>query len=825
MGASDRQLHLAWFLGPKAENADVMESLLLQALRDYFHWRKNYFPGDPILITRSAQREFATEHDALRERLDELLAALRRNFPFYSPRYMGHMLSDTTMASTLGFMTGLMFNPNNVTPESAPVTTELEIEATSAVLAMLGYEPPPEPPPPREDVRRYYERAGRKEYGWAHITSGGTTANIEALWIARQVRYFPLAVQEAARQHGLEITVQFPDGLRTDIRQADPFRLLLIKPREAIFLLPRYIQALRKQKTGEYGDPLWRKAWAYLNETRYAPAGGVGRWFADFPPAILVAGSRHYSIAKAADVIGVGQANLVRLKTDAAFRMDVEDLRRGLLEVIGQRRVPLCVVATAGTTEVGAVDPVHRIARLRAELEQQRGVSFWLHLDAAWGGFMRALFSIEAKDRVVALALKIGRQLDVPYEGDLRGWHRRFSTRVGELLDRAAQRTSPAPDHNGASPTRFRRNTERELTRMGELLEAGNYTGYLQALERFPERFEHHPTEPPIENFRLNPTDLSHWVREFVREEVSLRADGVGRRFAINWPSPEVGNAFVAFPEADSITVDPHKMGYVPYPCGCVAFRNDRVRLFVLQRAPYVTSSTVDPLLHTPPRHRQIEGADGRVVIDSFSPFILEGSKPGAAAAALWLAVKSIPLTARGHGRIVKQSLLAARELFEWLNRWDALTGGRRPVRFVTLTAEQPDTNIVCFVAKPREHASLAAMNRLTAAVYEDFTILSELGEREYSYGQAFFLSHTRIQEPEYSAEGLRAFFARCGLDAAAEQDYRREGLVVLRACVMNPYLHAAREAPGGDYARGLVEELDRSAQRQAAAVVGSRGA
>ncbi len=816
MGAANLQRHLAWFLGPKAENADVMENLLLQALRDYFHWRKNYFPGDPILITRSIQREFAAEHDALRERLDELLAALRRNFPFYSPRYMGHMLSDTTMASTLGFMTGLMFNPNNVTPEAAPVTTELEIEATAAVLAMLGYEPPPEPPPPGEDARRYYERAGRKEYGWAHITSGGTTANIEALWIARQVRYFPLAVQEVARRHGLEITVQLPDGARSDIRHVDSYRLLLIKPREAIFLLPRYIQALRKQKIVEAGDPLWRAAWTYLNETDYAPAGGVGRWFADFPPVILVAGSRHYSIAKAADVIGVGQANLVQVKTDSAFRMDVDDLGRRLLQVVEQRRVPLCVVATAGTTEEGAVDPVHRIARLRAEFEKNHGASFWLHLDAAWGGFIRALFSIEAKDRAVALALKVGRHLDVPYEGDLADWHRRFAARVAELLERVSQDGASAPERSELAESRFRRNTERELTRMGKLLEAQDYQAYLRALERFPERFEHHPTEPPLENFRLNPADLSHWVREFVREEIALRLDGVGRRFAINWPSPEVGNAFVAFPEADSITVDPHKMGYVPYPCGCVAFRNDRVRLFVLQRAPYVTAATVDPLLHTPPRHRQIDSPGGRVVIDSFSPFILEGSKPGAAAAALWLAVKTIPLTARGHGRIIKQSLLAARELYEWLNRWDALSGDRRSTRFVTLTAEQPDTNIVCFVVKRKDSGSLAAMNRLTEAVYEDFTILSELGEREYSYGQAFFLSHTRIQAPEYSADSLRAFFTRCGLDAGAEDEYLREGLVVLRACVMNPYLHAARQAPGGDYAKALVEELDRSAQRHA---------
>jgi len=819
MASTEQYRHLAWFLGPKAENAEVMENLLIQVLRDYFHWRKNYFPGDPILVTRSLQREFSADHDRLRERLDELMAALRRNFPFYSPRYMGHMLSDTSMASTLGFAAGLMFNPNNVTPEAAPVTTELEIEAANAVLAMLGYQPPPEPPPLGQDPRRYYERAGRKEYGWAHITSGGTIANIEALWIARQVRYFPLSVQEAARRHELDIVVQLADGARMDIRNADPFRLLLIKPREAIFLLPRYLEAVRRRKPTICEDPSWKAAWQLLNETPHSLAAGAGAYFHAYPPVILVPGSRHYSIAKAADVIGVGQANLVSVKTDAGFRMDVEDLRRKLVDVIARRRVPLCVVATVGTTQEGAVDPVHRIVRLRAELEAAQGASFWLHVDAAWGGFIRTLFSIESQDRAVAVALKIGRQLDVPYRGELLEWHDRFTERVEQIMVAALDRGSAKADRSEASAAEFCQNRRRELLRMRERLRAGDYAGYLSLLERFPHRFEHRATEPRIANFHLAPQDLAQWVREFVRQQVEFRVNGVGRRLQVNWPAPEVGNAFVALPEADSITVDPHKMGYVPYPCGCVAFRNDRVRLFVLQRAPYITSSVQDPLLHAPPRHRQLDDAQGRVVIDSFSPFILEGSKPGASAAALWLSVKTTPLTARGHGLIVKQSLLAARELYEWLNRWDALTGHTRRTCFITLTPHQPDTNIVCFVVKKRDSDSLSEMNRLTELVYEDFTILSELGEREYSYSQPFFLSHTRMQAPDYPLEAMAAFFERCRLEPGAAEEYARNGLTVLRACVMNPYLHASREAPGGDYARSLVEELDRSAERHAAEV------
>jgi hypothetical protein len=47
----------AWFLGPKAENAESEQRMLSYILDDYFHWRRNYFPSDEILITQSIQRE------------------------------------------------------------------------------------------------------------------------------------------------------------------------------------------------------------------------------------------------------------------------------------------------------------------------------------------------------------------------------------------------------------------------------------------------------------------------------------------------------------------------------------------------------------------------------------------------------------------------------------------------------------------------------------------------------------------------------------------------------------------------------------------------
>ena len=50
----------AWFLGPKAENAELEEKMLHFILQDYFHWRRNYYPSDEIIITESLRRGFIT---------------------------------------------------------------------------------------------------------------------------------------------------------------------------------------------------------------------------------------------------------------------------------------------------------------------------------------------------------------------------------------------------------------------------------------------------------------------------------------------------------------------------------------------------------------------------------------------------------------------------------------------------------------------------------------------------------------------------------------------------------------------------------------------
>ncbi|MCG6282239.1 pyridoxal-dependent aspartate 1-decarboxylase PanP [Vibrio diabolicus] len=96
--------------------------------------------------------------------------------------------------------------------------------------------------------------------------------------------------------------------------------------------------------------------------------------------AVLVSERGHYSLKKAADVLGLGQEGLVAVKTDANNRIIVDDLKAKIVELEKQNIKPIAVIGVAGTTETGNVDPLPEIA----EVCQAHSCHF--HVDAAWGG-------------------------------------------------------------------------------------------------------------------------------------------------------------------------------------------------------------------------------------------------------------------------------------------------------------------------------------------------------------------------------------------------------------------------------------------------------
>jgi L-2,4-diaminobutyrate decarboxylase len=88
----------------------------------------------------------------------------------------------------------------------------------------------------------------------------------------------------------------------------------------------------------------------------------------------------HFSVQKSARVLGLGPDAVVTIPTDDRRRMDVDALDRAVREAIAEGLIPMAVVATAGTTDFGSIDPLDRIA----DVCREHGV--WLHVDAAYGG-------------------------------------------------------------------------------------------------------------------------------------------------------------------------------------------------------------------------------------------------------------------------------------------------------------------------------------------------------------------------------------------------------------------------------------------------------
>jgi glutamate/tyrosine decarboxylase-like PLP-dependent enzyme len=591
-------------------------------------------------------------------------------------------------------------------------------------------------------------------------------------------------------------------------------------------MLPRLVRALRQHTSLLSSDNEGGRVWELLNSMPSGLGRGTGRLFADYPPVIFVAGTHHYSISKAADLLGMGQENIVSVDVDASFRMKADSLKKCIRAAVKAKRIPLAVVATSGTTEEGAVDPIDAIISVREALHSE-DISFWLHIDAAWSGFIRSLFNLSPHDEAIAVAKKATAALGITTPPtDLVEWHDRFENTIHALATAAI---TPPPGTNQSPAAkrvlrdeRFHANVSARLQQMRIALDTKDFESYSDILLRLPGYFDQQGWPLPNgESFSLTAADRKAILDGYVRHELVLSQSGYRRRLSVLWPPKEVFNAFLAFPRAESIAVDPHKMGYAPYPSGCVAFRNDRVRLFILQKAPYITAVIHNPLFHVPPRHAALDEAEKSqrsVVVESFGPYMLEGSKPGAAAAGLWLSTRTVPLTMRAHGSIVRSSILAARDIYEWLKEWHSLAAGEPhgiDFQFIPLTPGPPDTNLVTFVVKKRTSPSLNDINALTARVYKSFTILSELGERQYSYSQAFFLSRTVMKQSEYPAEVLsageprkRCFFARCALNSAATREYKKNGLVVLRAAVMNPYLTPLHDLKIQDMCRTLVQEL-----------------
>ena len=128
--------------------------------------------------------------------------------------------------------------------------------------------------------------------------------------------------------------------------------------------------------------------------------------------AILVSDRGHYSLAKTADLLGIGRENIIKIPTSSDNKVDVEKMRAMAKQLEHDNIKVMAIVGVAGTTETGNIDPLDELATLAVELECH------FHVDAAWGGatllsnkYRHLLKGIERADSVTIDAHK---QMYVP---------------------------------------------------------------------------------------------------------------------------------------------------------------------------------------------------------------------------------------------------------------------------------------------------------------------------------------------------------------------------------------------------------------------------
>ena len=627
----------AWFLGPRAENAALLERLVVESLRDHVFWRRNYHPEDGFTIREADKRREGYEDAVatLTQELLGLLAELKRDVPVFSGRYKGHMLAEQTIAAQVGWFATMLYNPNNIAMDISPVTTRLEMEVAAQLAGMIGYD---------------------QGTSWGHLTSGGTIANFEAFWLARGLRYLPVAAAGAAAELGLALPVATADGSRADLSALSLWQLLNIPNRATLDLWDALWAAAPR---ADVARALGNHSLATIGYQEYSRRLAFEYGDPLPPGVVLVSATAHYSWEKIVRALGIGSNQLVHVAVDTRFRMDPDALWAQVRALAGRRQAVVACVSVCGSTEESAVDRLDQVLEVRARAERELGVTFHLHSDACYGGYAAA----------------------VTRSADGR------------------------------------------------------------------------------------------------RRDASVIRASVGEA----WPSDEWVRAVEALGEADSVSVDPHKLGYVPYSAGAVLVRDGRARHLVATDPPYLAPS----------------GAEQPGVERFLGRYILEGSKPGAAAAAVWLSHKALPLDERGYGYLIERTAAGARRLHRCLAAADF-----SPFRVILLP--EPDINIVCYLLAHPALRTLAETNALNERIYGRMSLSRRDDDPEY------IITRTRLRSPMYdgAVDPLLVALGVCTADEwKASGD---EGLVVLRSTVMDPFLVAGPPAP--DHLGGFVRALQRAA-------------
>ncbi|KAJ3544388.1 hypothetical protein NM208_g272 [Fusarium decemcellulare] len=498
----------AYFIGPKGSNLPDFRANINTILDELLAARQNYYPEDQAFISKEYRRSetFLKARSDLRlatEKVAQLLG--EHSAPFWSPRYEAHMCTDLTMSSLLGYFMTMLYNPNNVALEASPMTTLVELRVGQQLCKLFGYNIDEQKSP----------------VSWGHITCDGTVANLESIWVARNLKFYPLSLslaltEEKGKLKYIAEKFYAPSCYHSSkklFKDLDAWELLNLSP-ETVLDLPN---ELNKQFgiTSKFLE-------SALNDFNIQTMGreelerkcGVKK-----PTRYFVSKTRHYSWPKGAAIAGLGSGNVIGVDVNNSAQIDIDLLEKELKNCVDEKIAVNAVVAVIGSTEEGAVDRLTEILRLRKKFQEEYGLSFLVHADAAWGGYFATMVNPD----------------------------RRYSV-------------------------------------------------------------ENNSSVKPEPEWYLDPKTV---------QDLKALAD------------------------ADSITVDPHKAGYIPYPAGSLVYRDGRMRHLVTWSGPYLSQGSAENI-----------GVYG-----------VEGSKPGASAMSAWFSNQTIGLNHRGYGKLLGEATFTSARL------------------------------------------------------------------------------------------------------------------------------------------------------------------
>jgi len=686
------------------------------SFRRFFH----YEDARMIKEEDKHQDSFIQTTEKFQDELYIVLDYLKKTVPTYHPRYLCHMHSDVLLPALVGYLSTLLYNPNNVVGEVSPITTELEMEYISELCKMVGY------PPMRFSKESVEKRKKSKEENaepesWGHLCTGGTIANCEAVWVARNTKYFPISVYLFIRKvfsseiykKKTETDLSSQKSISPEIRNFIEFVGLCVEKINAIkmnFLQPQLfsdctplhlfnlppeniceLQSKIKQIIDEevcVGKPEKERNDQYallktlINQFSVIHLG-VSRLHRevkslsdkDLPePIVFIPISQHYCWKKAFDLCGIGHSNVIDISVDDNFEMDLNDIENKLEEHIG--KPILMTVGVFSSTEEGAIDDLPTLLEKRRNQEVKNKRSFFIHADAAWGGYLPAL-------------------MREPENNGLQ----------------------VSPNDNSSLSLVLRSKIKNTLI---------NFFGKEDKDEKI---------------------EFPKYDQEFIAKFDEKFYDKIDK-----------------LKEVDSITIDPHKMGYTPYPGGAIIFKDHRVKDNVSYKPPYLPGDENDV---------------SRLFIGQWT---IEGSRPGAPAIACYLASKVVPLNLLGYGKLMQETIKATALFWHSLHEFNEMN-----MDYQIIPLFVPDFNIVNYVfLHKRLITTFDEFQSVQQNLYNSLTVkINEKMVQNYN----FIVSNSDLKFASYEKNITNVLnIAGIDFDPAQLKAVNKE-LTVLRTVIMNPFL------------------------------------